>query len=206
MLRDKEMDGVFIEEDSVPSFRQLLEACKHPKPVPVQRAPTISSTIVGEVIDTHHPDLSGFVCVRWITQTGESSERWLRRVRGPMPRKGDRVLLEQPLNWQEKLITAVLEDPSCGKPVADNTEAAQKIELQPNQCLSIMDAHRNPVVEIYSSSQGPVVRLMNENVNLEIPGKLRFQADTIELEAGRGGVDIRTDADTVIRSRFIRLN
>ena len=206
MLRDKEMDGVFIEEDSVPSFRQLLEACKLSEPTPIQQAPTVSSSIVGEVIDTHHPDLGGFVCVRWMTQTGESSERWLRRVRGPMPRKGDRVLLEQPLNWPEKLITAVLEDPSCGKPVVDNIETAQKLELQPNQCVSIMDAHRNPVVEIYSSSQGPVVRLMNENVNLEIPGKLRFQADTIELEAGRGGVDIRTDADTVVRSRFIRLN
>lgn len=206
MFRDKEMDDVFIEEGSIPSLRQLLEACKQPEPAPVQGAPAASGSIIGEVVDTHHPDLGGFVCVRWTAETGEFSERWLRRVRGPMPRKGDRVLLEQPLNWPEKLVTAVLDDPSCGEPVADNAEAGRTLELQSEQCLRIMDAHRNPVVEIYSSSQGPVVRLMNENVNLEIPGKLRFQADTIELEAGRGGVDIRTDADTVVRSRFIRLN
>lgn len=206
MLCDKDADDVLVEEDSVPSLRQLLEACKQPEPALVQRAPTTTYSIIGEVIDTHHPDLRGLIFVRWVNETGESSERWLKRVRGPMPRKGDRVLLEQPLNWPEKLVTAVLDDPICGEPVVENGEAGQTLELQQNQCLRITDAHHNPIVELYSSSQGPVVRLMNANVNLEVPGKLRFQADTIELEAGRGGVDIRTDADTVVRSRFIRLN
>lgn len=32
MLRDKEADDVLVEEDSVPSLRQLLEACKQPEP------------------------------------------------------------------------------------------------------------------------------------------------------------------------------
>lgn len=206
MLRDKGADDVLVEEDSVPSLRQLLETCKQTEPTVVKRAPTAACSFIGEVIDTHHPDLRGLIFVRWMNENGESSERWLKRVRGPMPRKGDRVLLEQPLNWPEKIITAVLDDPACGEPVVENADVGQTLELQPNQCVRITDAHHNPIVELYSSSQGPVVRLMNENVNLEIPGKLRFQAATIELEAGRGGVDIRTDADTVVRSRFIRLN
>lgn len=206
MLRDNEADDVLVEEDSVPSLRQLFDAYKQPESTLMQRAPTTTCSVIGEVIDTHHPDLRGLIFVRWMTETGESSERWLKRVRGPMPRKGDRVLLEQPVNWPEKLIIAVLDDPACGERVVENAEAGQTLELQQNQCVRITDAHQNPIVELYSSSQGPIVRLMNANVNLEVPGKLRFQADTIELEAGRGGVDIRTDADTVVRSRFIRLN
>ena len=62
------------------------------------------------------------------------------------------------------------------------------------------------LLQMAASSDGPVVRLLNQNVNIEAAGKLRLCAQTLELEGGRGGVDIRTEADTVVRSRFVRLN
>ena len=165
--------------------------------------------LVGEVMDTHHPDLPRFLFVRWIDSNGTQAERWLQRTRGITASRGDRVLLEQPANWPEKLVTAVLDDGRNAR-LDESTEkpavSPPSLQLRDEQCVTIADAHNQPLLEIHASSNGPVVRLMNQNAAFEVPGKLRFQADTIEFEGGRGGVDIRTEADTVVRSRFIRLN
>jgi hypothetical protein len=174
-----------------------------------QIAEDVSSLLVGEVMDTHHPDLPRFLYVRWIDGNGAQVERWLQRTRGIVASRGDRVLLEQPANWPEKLVTAVLDDGSKVQPV-ESTEKTTvnnpSLQLRDEQCVTIVDVRNQPLLEIHSSSNGPIVRLMNQNATFEVPGKLRFQANTIEFEGGRGGVDIRTEADTVVRSRFIRLN
>jgi hypothetical protein len=208
MFFDKEPNEVdILEEEFVPTLRQLLEADtrqEHPEESVETAFPNHS--LVGEVIDTHNPDLRAHVLVRWLSDEGQVGERWLKCVRGAMPRRGDRVLLEQPANWPEKLVTAIIEGPSSGGSIEENNNAGYQLELEQDQCLRINDVEGKPLVDIYSSSQGPVVRLLNENVDIEVAGKLRFKAATIELEAGRGGVDIRTEADTVVRSRFIRLN
>lgn len=164
-------------------------------------------TLVGEVVDTHNPDLRGRIFVRWNTETGVRRELWLACVRGATPRKGDRVLLERPANWPELLVTAVIEGTSLGEPVPEALNGQNpKLELERNAKLLITSADGQPLVEVEASTQGPTVRLMNRDVNLEIPGKLRLRAEALELEGGRGGIDIRTEADAVVRGRFIRLN
>ena len=53
---------------------------------------------------------------------------------------------------------------------------------------------------------GPRVELHQRDVALEMPGRLRIGAERIELHSREGGVDIRSDGDTIVRSRIIRLN
>lgn len=208
MFREEESNEFnVLEKEFEPSLQSLLEADKSLRPpyVPAEIAPA-NQSLVGEVIDTHNPDLRAHVLVRWITDDGETAERWLKCVRGAMARKGDRVLLEQPANWPEKLVTAIIEGASYATPVEENIGVGRRLDLDQDQSLRIADVEGNPLIDIFSASQGPVVRLLNPNVDIEVTGKLRFKATAIELEAGRGGVDIRTEADTVVRSRYIRLN
>lgn len=195
-------------EDPVDALSQLLERSRHPRQnVETTRSPAAEGprSLLGEVIDTHHPDLPGYVFVRW-SSGSENYQRWLECVRAVTPRRGDRVLLEQPANWPEALVVATLEPPYPGTTQAPQCEASQVIAVPSGRCVRVTDARGNPLVEIQGSSQGPVVRLVGDDVDLQVAGKLRLQAGAIELRGGRGGVDIRTEAETVVRGRFIRLN
>jgi hypothetical protein len=204
MYLDKESnESGLLADEFEPSLRQLLEVDRQ---MPSPDASAQHSSLVGEVIDTHNPDLKAHVFVRWLSGEGEVCEGWLKCVRGAQPRRGDRVLLEQPANWPHRLVTAVVEGISADGQFEEIGDASHRLELEPEQCLRITDFEGNPLLDIYASSQGPVVRLLNENVDIEVAGKLRFKASAIELEAGRGGVDIRTEADTIVRSGYIRLN
>ncbi|NLP62976.1 hypothetical protein [Paraburkholderia sacchari] len=206
-----QIDTDTIDNATRSKLRALFEAGMAPAPAAPARAPGAQGLLVGEVIDTHHPDCPGRVRVRWFDTHGEMVERWLACLRGQRPRRGDRVLVEQPANWAEPLVTGVFA-PGADETVTpalqqdQDAQASHVIKLAPDQCLRIDDAHGKPLVQILASCAGPVVRLMSPDINLEAAGKLSLRAQTLELEAGRGGVDIRTDADTVVRSRYIRLN
>lgn len=201
------IDPDTIDNATRAKLRALFDAGVAPGPSVPARAPATLGLLAGEVTDTHHPDSPGRVRVRWPSTHGEAVERWLQCLRGQRPRMGDRVLVEQPANWPEPLVTGILADAAGASETAEpDTHASRSVKLAPDECVQIDDAHGKPLVQILASSAGPVVRLMSPNINLEAAGKLSLRAQTLELEAGRGGVDIRTEADTVVRSRYIRLN
>ncbi|AKJ30914.1 hypothetical protein [Caldimonas brevitalea] len=207
MWHDKVHLTADIDLDDVrASLRQLLQQAATPtEPARPAASAGGGTSLVGEVMDTHHPDLPGRVFVQWLSETGQSCEQWLACVRGAAANRGDRVLLEQPANWPEKLVTGVLitDQEASARPAE---AVAQTLELPHDQCVRITDDAQRPLLEVYASSQGPVVRLLGDALTLEAPKTLKLQAETLELQAGRGGVDIRTEADTVVRSRYIRLN
>ena len=166
-----------------------------------------SHVVVGEVVDTHHPELRGRVFVQWFEENGENHQKWLSVVNGLYIQKGDRVLVIQPENWNEKIITNVLEGAlGSDSVVEEQSEKARILELEQNETIQLQNAEGKPLIDIRSSTQGPVVRILNNNLQIEASGRLKFKAETVEIEGGRGGVDIRTEADTVVRSRHIRLN
>ena len=208
-----QVDPNTLDEATRAKLRSLFDAGAAPLPAAPARASATPGLLAGEVTDTHHPDSPGRVRVRWLSAQGEAVERWLPCLRGQQPRKGERVLIEQPANWPEPLVTGILAAAAGVREAVepdthdtDTSQTAQTLTLAPDECVRIDDAHGQPLVQILASSAGPVVRLMSPNVNLEAAGKLSLRAQTLELEAGRGGVDIRTQADTVVRSRYIRLN
>src|SRR5688572_23999976 len=61
---------------------------------PVGPAVAVSATtIMGEVLETHHPLMLGCVLVAWVDADGERVQGWLQRERHLSLRTGDRVLL-----------------------------------------------------------------------------------------------------------------
>lgn len=198
------IDGT-LEADTVEALRRLFACEARPnRPVPMEC--TESTTLIGEVTDTHHPDAIGRIRVQWTMQDGSACERWLECLDGVKPRIGDRVLLQSPANWPEYLVSGLLKRAGHGNPVEATVEPALVLALEPDKCVQVSDASGCPLLQVRASPDGPVVTLLNRDVNIEVAGKLRLAAQTLELEGGRGGVDIRTDADTVVRSRYIRLN
>jgi hypothetical protein len=51
-----------------------------------------------------------------------------------------------------------------------------------------------------------VVRLLDGDVNLEVAGGLRIDAQRIELHARRGAVEVSASDDVVVRGETVHLN
>ncbi|MDR8728012.1 hypothetical protein [Burkholderia pseudomultivorans] len=202
---DQMMVDEALEAETIEALRRLFANDATPdRSAPDDRRE--SSTLIGEVTDTHHPDAMGRVRVKWSMPDSTTREHWLECMNGVKPEIGDRVLLQSPSNWPEYLIAGLLKRKGSGEPVEPVVEPAMALSLEADKCLQVSDASGCPLLQVRASPDGPVVTLLNRNVNIEVAGKLRLSAQTLELEGGRGGVDIRTEADTVVRSRYIRLN
>lgn len=168
---------------------------------PETRAP--SPPLVGECTDDRHPTLLGRARIRW-AHAGEAFERWLPTLVGVIARTGDRVLLTQPANWPELLVTGVIDgfDEARERPV----HAAAALELRPDESIRVVTEDGAPVLEASASESGPVVRLFHSDVNVRIDGDLRVRAHAICLQADTGRVDIEATDDVVIKGEIVHLN
>lgn len=164
----------------------------------------VRGTVVGEVLDTHHPHLPGRVFVRWLNSEKKTVEHWVRAERHLSLKAGDRVLLTLPMGWKEWVVTGALGRESA-VPVEDASNATQ-LRLGPGEALQILSHDGSLLVTVRQGAEGPEFELGNGHVELKSKRTLRLAADTIELEAANGGIDLRTEGDAVVRARTIRLN
>jgi len=164
----------------------------------------MSKPMVGECLDTQHPTLQGRVLIRWHETTGANSEQWVPTLQGLPVRVADRVLLLRPANWPEPVVIGVV-DGFTRRPEMAKTPAAA-IELKNDESLQVTSQDGVPLVEVSHGETGPVVRLLQSDVDVELPGKLRINAASIELEARKGAVDISATDDVLIKGETINLN
>lgn len=161
-------------------------------------------TVVGELVDTHNPHLPGRVLVRWLDAANQELERWVQVERHLVLRKGDRVLLTLPMGWKQWVVTGVL---GRGAPrPTEQVEPAPELRLEPGQSIRIVAHDGSPLLTLKQGAEGPIVELGTGSVELKVARTLKLSADTIELQAAHGGVDVRTEGDAVVRARTIRLN
>ena len=178
----------------------LLEALVAAGPAPAPAA------LVGECIDDEHPTLLGRVKVRWTEprNQGQAQERWLACLHGVTVRRRDRVLLQLPENWPEPIVSGVVDG------FALRPEAARlpgpAVELKADESIKVRSSRGQELLEIFQEESGPVVRLLDPDLDLELPGELRIRADRIELEARRGDVEIKASDDVNVQGEMINLN
>lgn len=185
------------------TLEQLLEHASR-----AQAARFGSGTLVGECIDTHNPHLPRRVLVRARDEDGMPVTAWLPTLADLRVSAGHKVLLSKPDNWPEPVVIGViagLERPDEQRAPTPTPEQPS-LRLEQGQALVITDPAGQPLLELHATIDGPRIALLGNDVSLEAPGCLRIGAERIELCARAGGVDIRTDADAVVRARVIRLN
>ena len=159
---------------------------------------------VGEVLDTHHPHLPGRVFVRWLNAEHQPVELWVQAERHLRLRKGDRVILMMPTGWKQWVVTGALGRDL--EPPPEPTEGVPELQLEPGQAVRILSHDGTALITVRQGVDGPELQLGTGNVELKAARTLRIAADTIELHAKHGGVDLRTEGDAVVRARTIRLN
>ncbi len=163
-----------------------------------------TESLVGEVVDAKHPTLRGRVRVRYQDLEGQTFEKWLPTLHGLPVRVADRVLMTRASNWPEHVVTGVIDGFAARPEVERETKAA--IELLRDERVRVQAADGTPLLEMFQGEEGPVVRLLSENVDLELSGSLRVRAQSIELEATRGQARIKASDDVVVKGEVVHLN
>lgn len=200
---EKGLAELDIETEASP-LEEMLEQAESPAAEPLLRAPGITTSLVGEVVDDRHPSLRGRIRVRWSDLEGQIFEKWLPALQGLPVRISDRVLLTQPSNWPEYVVTGVL-DGFARRPEVEREEKAA-LELKRDEALRVRSQSGEDLLEVFEDENGPVVRLLTGDVDLEIKGKMRLRAESIELEATRGAARVTASDDVIVKGETVHLN
>ena len=197
-------------EEVLEEPRSTLEEMLDEAPFPTATASVIlaasgsTESLVGEVVDAKHPSLRGRVRVRWRDLEGQTFEKWLPTFQGLPVRVSDRVMMMRPTNWPEYVVTGVI-DGFARRPEIERESAAQ-LELKKDEAIRVRSAEGEDLIEVFQDENGPVVRFLTGDVDLDIQGKLRVRANAIELEAKQGQARIKASDDVVVEGETIHLN
>ena len=184
------------------------QAGEHPllESMVAARAAPVPACLVGECTDDEHPTLLGRVRVRWTEphRGGEAREQWLACLHGVTVRRRDRVLLQLPDNWPEPIVAGVV-DGFAMRPEARRLPGPT-VDLRGDESVRVRGQDGQQLLEIYQEEGGPVVRLLDPDLDLELPGELRIRAEQISLEATRGDVELKASDDVNVQGEMIHLN
>ncbi len=160
--------------------------------------------LVGKCLDASHPTLIGRVLVQWRNIDGKGRRRWLPTLQNLPVRKNDRLLLIKPKNWNEMIVTGVI-DGFAKRPEIVHKTAGQ-MQLETDEAIRVISKNGRELLELFQTDTGPVIRVLHKDTGIEFPGRLRLAADSIELEAGAGPIHIKATDDVCINGETIHLN
>lgn len=162
-----------------------------------------SGCLVGTCTDDRHPSLTGRVRVR-VARGAEEEESWLPVLQTVTVRRGDRVLVQRVGNWPEPVVTGVL-DGFATRPAAP-THTAAALELRADEVVEIRTSDGASLAELRPGPNGPVLRVLSEDLDLDVPGRLSLSGGRLRLVAREGSVEIEAGDDVVVKGEVIHLN
>jgi hypothetical protein len=160
--------------------------------------------VVATCTDDRHPTLAGRVRVRWENPRGHVCECWATTLSGLAVRVADRVLVLKLPHELDPVVLGVVDGFSRRPEVPRSV--AQVLEMRGDETLQINADRGQPLVEITRNQQGPVLRLLQADTQIELSGRLSIAAAAIDLRARAGGVRIDASDDVEIAGEAIHLN
>lgn len=171
---------------------------------PAQKQDGRPGSVVGECVDAKHPSIVGRVRVRIDDAEGHTEEVWMPCLHRLAVRVGDRVLVEHPANWPEPIVVGVV-DGFATRPVAPLLPGPT-VTLNTDESVRIEGNDGQELIEVFQGAHGPVVRLLKDDVDLEVKGRFSINAKRIDLGAETGKVRITAHDDVEVEGRRIKLN
>lgn len=197
-----------VDESGLAHLEAMIESHGVARQPPV---PSSSDSIVGDVVDTHHPHLSGRILVRWRDSESVVQEHWLAYNASMHPEIGRKVVLSRPSNWSEWIAIAVLSvgpgeaalDPD--RRVRSELKEGKLVRLNENEFVRVESAQGKFLFELSHSGEQPVLSL-GRDLTMALEGTLRVSADRIEMRSGSQGTDLRSEGSTAVRAPQVRIN
>ena len=156
-------------------------------------------SMIALCIDAQHPVLAGRIKVRL-----GATDRWLATLHGMTFRKNDRVLVQYVSNSDEPIVVGVVDGfskrPKMPRPFGP------VLTVEHDESVKVVAANGEGLLEVYCSDEGPVVKLLRNDIHVRLPGRLSVSATAIALNAEQGGVRIAATDDVEVSGEEIRLN
>ncbi len=160
--------------------------------------------VLATCLDDRHPVLTGRVLVRCETALGQVCQTWAPTLQGMTVRAADRVLVLKLPRELEPVVVGVL-DGFSRRPESPPT-VSQVLEMKPDEVLQINADNGQALVQITRDQDGPVIRLLQADSQVELPGKLVLSASAIEMHARSGAVRIEASDEIKLVGETIDLN
>jgi hypothetical protein len=159
--------------------------------------------LLGRCARDRHPTLQGRVEVTW-EHEGREETAWLPVLQSVTVRTGDRVLVQRVANWREPVVTGVVDGFARRPDPAKRVAAA--LDLEADEVMEIRGPDGTPLAELRAGPEGPVLQVVSDDLDLDVPGRLHLRAGALHLEAREGSVEIRAGDDVVVKGEVIHLN
>lgn len=171
-----------------------------------QAAPAFAGrSLLATCVDGRHPTVRGRVKLRIdSSEAAAAQELWAPTLMHLPVREGDRVVLCHLDNYSEPVVMGVI-DGFASRPAPVAHERAH-IELAKDERICVRGADGRELLELFEGPEGPVVKLQTRDLCVEVPGKLRWKAEAIALEATQGQVTVDASENVVVRGEVVELN
>ncbi|HJX62774.1 MAG TPA: hypothetical protein VJ860_02345 [Polyangia bacterium] len=160
--------------------------------------------VVATCTKERHPTLTGRIRVRCEDARGCVHEAWVATLHGLSVRVSDRVLVLKLPHQPDAIVVGVV-DGFSHRPETPQL-VAHILEIKRDEALQVNAENGQPLLHIARNQQGPVIRLLQADSQVELPGKLRISAGAIEMRARAGSVRIDASDDVEIVGEAIHLN
>lgn len=160
-------------------------------------------TLIGSCMESVHPFLKGRILVE-LEVDDKAVKKWMPTLHGLTFRPNDRVLVQWAENFDEPIVTGVV-DGFSKRPEIERT-ALVSIKLENDESIKIGNCDGLPLLEIAQSSEGPIVKLFDEKVKIDLPNELCIDAKRIELNAKQGELKLSATDNVVVKGEQIDLN
>lgn len=179
-----------------------------PKPQPLLAlartdAPFPPQGLVVECIEAKHPTLTGRVKVQWTDEAGDHAI-WMPTLQGLAIRVGDRLLAQQPHNWEEPVVVGIV-DGFARRQTPDPIPAAS-LTLEDDEAVAVCAPDGRVIFDVARGEAGPQITFRDDDLEVCVDGRLTMQAKTISLVAREGEARIKSCDDVVIEGENIHLN
>lgn len=193
-------------EQSDSLIHAIIDRTEEPSP----GLPAVSSFIIGKCHSPYHPDKPGLCQVKYATAEGRSTIQWLRHMKGHSFGTGDSVLLVTPLGAAKPVILGCLakmepagrqEESGGRRLIIDRKEETHeatgiRLELPDGRTL----------IEIDLKTDVPTIRIPDKDLSLDIEGRLKIAARSIDFESKLGSVNVKANDDFKVNAERIYLN
>lgn len=171
--------------------------------------PSHHASLLGTCLRPFHPDHKGLCEVRFEEPVGKVKQGWLPYIDGIALRENDSVLLITPTGSRAPIVVGRLSGsetthswvlPSGHKLVVEKQQQAGGSFIR----LELPDGRT--ALEINFSGETPIVRLPQKDVSLDLEGRLKIAARSIDLVSKLGNVNVKANDDFKVTAERIWLN
>jgi len=160
--------------------------------------------VIATCTEDRHPTLAGRVRVRCENAHGHVCQAWVATLNGLVVRVLDRVLVLKLPHEIDPIVIGVVD--GFSRRAEAPKRLAQVLELKRDETLQVNAESGQPLLQIVRNQQGPLIRLLQTDTQIDFAGKLCLSAEAIEMRARQGAVRIDASDDVEIVGEAIHLN